>query len=61
MALDMRFDNRIVERNIEKGIVTRKEYEEYLASLEDVTEKGEVIDLEQPLFAEPEEDEEEEE
>jgi len=56
MALDMRFDRRIVERNIQKGRITEKEYQKHLDSLPDVEKKGEVVDLEQPLFAEPEED-----
>jgi hypothetical protein len=30
------FDRRVVERNIKKGLVTRKDYEKYLKSLEDV-------------------------
>jgi hypothetical protein len=29
------FDRRVVERNIKKGIVTRKDYEKYLKSLGD--------------------------
>ena len=34
------FDRRTVERNIKKGLVTRKDYEKHLKSLEDVAEKG---------------------
>jgi hypothetical protein len=30
------FDRRVVERNIKKGLVTRKDYEKHLKSLEDV-------------------------
>jgi len=30
------FDRRIVERNIKKGLVTRKDYEKHLKSLPDV-------------------------
>lgn len=33
------FDNRVVERNIAAGLVTREEYEAWLASLEDCSEK----------------------
>ena len=29
------FDRRVVERNIKKGLVTRKDYEKYLKSLDD--------------------------
>jgi hypothetical protein len=31
-------DKRVVERNIARGLITRAEYEEYLASLEDSAE-----------------------
>ena len=34
------FDRRTVERNIKKGLVTRKDFEKHLKSLEDVAEKG---------------------
>jgi hypothetical protein len=34
------FDRRTVERNIKKGLVTRKDYEKHLKSLDDVAEKG---------------------
>jgi len=34
------FDRRTVERSIKKGIVTRKDYEKHLKSLEDVAAKG---------------------
>jgi len=30
------FDRRVVERNIKKGLITRKDYEKYLKSLEDM-------------------------
>jgi hypothetical protein len=30
------FDRRIVERNIKKGLVTRKDYDKYLKALGDV-------------------------
>jgi hypothetical protein len=30
------FDRRVVERNIKKGIITRKDYEKHLKSLDDV-------------------------
>jgi hypothetical protein len=33
------FDVRTVDRNIKKGLVTRKDYEKYLKSLNDATEK----------------------
>ncbi|MGM0555294.1 MAG: hypothetical protein ACQEVA_02850 [Myxococcota bacterium] len=40
------FDTRVVERNIDKGLVTRKEYEEYLEGLDDVEDRAEVIEAE---------------
>jgi hypothetical protein len=30
------FDRRVVERNIKKGLITRKDYEKHLKSLPDV-------------------------
>jgi len=34
------FDKRTVERNIKKGLITRKDYDKYLKTLEDVAGKG---------------------
>ncbi len=34
------FDIRIVERNIKRGIVTRKEYDRFLKSLADAADKA---------------------
>ncbi len=34
------FDVRTVERNIKRGIITRKEYERFLKSLGDAAEKA---------------------
>ena len=33
------FDNRTIERNIRKGLITRKDYEKHLKTLEDVSDK----------------------
>ena len=33
-------DRRTVERNIKKGLLTRKDYEKHLKSLDDVADKG---------------------
>ena len=33
------FDNRTIERNIRKGLITRKDYEKHLKTLPDVTDK----------------------
>jgi len=34
------YDRRTVDRNIKKGLLTRKDYEKHLKSLDDVAEKG---------------------
>lgn len=34
------FDKRTVERSIKKGLVVRKDYDKYVKSLEDVSDKG---------------------
>ena len=34
------FDRRTVERNIKKGLVTRKDFEKHLKALDDVADKG---------------------
>ena len=34
------FDRRVVERNIKKGLITRKDLEKYLKSLPDAAEKA---------------------
>jgi hypothetical protein len=34
------YDKRTVERNIKKGLISRKDYEKHLKSLEDVADKG---------------------
>jgi hypothetical protein len=34
------FDKRTVERNIKKGLITRKDYEKHLKTLDDVAGKG---------------------
>ena len=40
------FDQRVVERNIASGRITRKQYEEYLSALEDSEENQDVIESE---------------
>jgi hypothetical protein len=40
------FDVRTVERNIKKGLITRKDYEKFLKSLNDSSEK--VVPADQP-------------
>ena len=34
------YDKRTVERNIKKGLITRKDYDKHMKSLEDVASKG---------------------
>ena len=43
------FDNRIVQRNLRRGLISQAEYERYLRELPDVTEKAEPIAEPQPL------------
>jgi hypothetical protein len=38
--IDRLYDRRTVERNIKKGLITRKDYEKHLKSLADVGDKG---------------------
>jgi hypothetical protein len=37
---DRLFDKRTVERSIKKGLLTRKDYDKHLKSLDDVAPKG---------------------
>lgn len=54
------FDKRTVERNIEKGLITREEYEEYLENLEDSSENVTEFEAEYEVgVLEDDEDEEE--
>jgi hypothetical protein len=47
------YDRRTIERNIKKGLITRKDYEKFLKSLDDAKEKGvvgaEIPDVEEDL------------
>jgi hypothetical protein len=47
------FDVRIVERNIKRGIVTRKEYERFLKSLADATDKAAPTSTDSAAFQDP--------
>lgn len=40
------YDMRLVERHLRQGLITRAEYEKYLAQRPDVESEGEVLDLE---------------
>jgi len=56
------FDRRIIERNIARGRLTQKEYDEHLSNLPDETDKAEDITVEvkegefRVDFPEPEEE-----
>jgi hypothetical protein len=40
-AKNMRlYDRRTIERNIKKGLITRKDYEKFLKALDDAKDKG---------------------
>ena len=52
---DFLFDRRVVQRNIEKGLVDRKAYAKYLAGLTDVEGNAEICLPEPPPGAEVEE------
>ncbi len=39
------FDQRIVEKNIRKGLVTRKQYDAYLKGLADAGDNAEYVNL----------------
>lgn len=49
-------DRRTVERNIEKGLLTRKDYDKYLDKLKDVEDNAEPVVLEEEEEAEGEEE-----
>ena len=50
---DSRFDKRVIDRNIARGIVSKAEYEEYLDNIPDLLDKCEYIfyDEEDKSFA----------
>jgi hypothetical protein len=50
------YDRRTIERNIKKGLITRKDYEKFLKALEDAKEKG-VIGEEEPDIDDEDDDE----
>ena len=54
------FDKRIVRRNVQKGVVTEKEYKKYISGLDDLEEECEAIDVLAPGQNPPPEEEEEE-
>jgi hypothetical protein len=42
------FDKRTVDRNIKKGLISRKDYDKFLKSLDDVGDKGNYGVAEEP-------------
>lgn len=42
----MKFDARMLEYNLKNGVISKKEYEDYLKQIPDSTEMAESIDLE---------------
>lgn len=46
LIIKNKFDIRTIERNIRSGLITNKEYKQYLDSLQDLTDQQEsIIDL----------------
>lgn len=55
------FDSRVVERNIEKGLITREDYDAYLGGLDDLADDAVDIESEYEVgVLDDEEDEEDE-
>jgi hypothetical protein len=55
-AKNMRlYDRRTIERNIKKGLITRKDYEKFLKALDDAKDKG-VIGEEEPSIDDDDDD-----
>ncbi len=50
-----RYDRRIIERNIRQGTLPRRDYDKYLKTLPDVSEKAVPISEAQPLEPQPNE------
>lgn len=48
---DFRFDVRIQERMVKKGLVTKEELDKRLSNLKDVEEQAEALELQQPGLA----------
>lgn len=48
---EFRFDVRIQERMVKKGLVSEEELQQHLSALKDVESESEELDLEQPGHA----------
>jgi hypothetical protein len=45
MHSDKLYDTRIIERNVKKGLLTKKDYEKYLGGIKDSSGELEVIEI----------------
>lgn len=45
LSKDLHFDKRLVDRNIEKGIISREEYDKAIADLPDLDEVAVSVDV----------------
>lgn len=46
MTNDRLFDQRTLERNLDKGLITREEYDKYLAALPDAADNATRVEAE---------------
>jgi hypothetical protein len=42
---DKLFDKRVARRNIDQGLVSQKDYDNYLSNLPDLTDKSALVDV----------------
>lgn len=52
MSENIVFDNRIVDRNIKRGVVSQADYDKHLESLEDCAERAEETETQMVLKVE---------
>ena len=50
---DMTIDKRIVERNIQKGLLTQDQYDQHLEGLKDLTPKMDLVPIEEEIVEDP--------
>ena len=53
----MKFDNRMLDYNLKQGFITTSEYEEYLSSLNDLSESSKAMQFNKLVSPHGEEDE----
>lgn len=46
MTSDKLFDVRLLDRNLQKGLITREEYDKHVGALDDAEDKGTAIEAE---------------